>query len=274
MIDNNYYQKKYITVEMVKETINRDFSALGKRNANIRALRVSCLFDLERALKLINWSKNRQNLYLGCSKLKEIPNFTFNTKKRSESTSEWYMEKYDKLVYESDLFIDLDGNLKDTLTDLNAIKELFDDHKIPYQVIASGSRGFHVVIDGKYMPIKKIERGRIYPHKDFIERLKQALNLGSMDLANNSLTNHLRKVPYSLVYPKDKDDFTEDDMNIALPLSDAQIDMYTHSMINKNNILSKVKIFKRGTLERFQELTPEEKKKNVITLLNEFFCKV
>ena len=268
------YTRKYIVYEIIKESTGRDFSALSKGGANMRALRVKCIFDLERALNVMNWEKNKQNLYIGCSKLRDIPNFTFNPLKRSSETSEWYTNEFDKLVYESDLFIDLDGKIEDVLKDLKTIKEIFDEHKVPYQIIASGSRGFHLVIDGKYMPIKKIERGSVYPHKIFNERLKEVLKLETMDLANNSLANHLRKLPYSLVYPKDKDTFEEKDMNFALPLSDVQVEHYRHEMIKKDNVLSSMKLIRRGNLERFPELSLEEKKKNVINLLKSFFCEV
>lgn len=270
------YNRKYLAYELIREATGRDFSALSNAGANMRALRVKCIYDLERALSVMNWQTHKQNLYIGCAKLKEIPNFTFNPKDRSKETSVWYTKEFDKLVYESDLFIDLDsdGDINKALEDLKSIKEIFDEHKVPYQIIASGSRGFHIVIDGRYMPIQKIERGAVYPHKTFNERLKDILKLETMDLANNSLTNHLRKLPYSLVYPKDKENFEEKDMNIALPLSDIQIEHYRHEMIKRDNVLSSMKLMRRGNLERFPELSLEEKKKNVINLLKSFFCEV
>lgn len=269
------YTRKYLAYEIVKETTGRDFSALSKAGANIRALRVKCIFDFERALKVMNWEKHKQNIYIGCAKLKDIPNFTFNPRKRSSETSVWYTEQFDKLVYESDLFIDLDGEkMEDAIKDLIIIKDIFDEHEVPYQVIASGSRGFHIVIDGRYMPITKIENGLVYPHKIFNERLKEILKLETMDLANNSLTNHLRKLPYSLVYPKNQDKFEEKDMNFALPLTDIQIENFRPEMIKRDSVLSSIKLVRRGNLERFQDLPIEDKKKNVKNLLKEFFCEV
>jgi len=88
------YTRKYLIHEIIREATGRDFSALSKAGANIRALRVKCLFDFDRVLTVMNWEKNKQNLYVGCAKLKSIPDFTFNPKNRSKETSVWYKEQF------------------------------------------------------------------------------------------------------------------------------------------------------------------------------------
>ena len=55
------YNRKYFIYELIKLTTGRDFSALSKAGANIRAMRVKCIYDLDRALKVMNWKKNKQN---------------------------------------------------------------------------------------------------------------------------------------------------------------------------------------------------------------------
>jgi hypothetical protein len=268
------YKRKYIVYELIKEATGRDFSALSKAGANIRALRVRCIFDFERALKVINWDKNKQNLYIGCAKIKSIPDFTFNPKERKNETSEWYHKKFDELIETYDLFFDFDKSPEDSWEDLikevNSLKEYLNEYKVPYYLLFSGNKGFQIIIDGKYLPIEKIERGNVYPHKDIAEKVKKMLNLKFLDLANNGINSRLRKIPYSLV-PNGQEN--EQEMNIAFPLDDVQFEHFRVENMKAKYILSSTKLVRRGTLERFQNLSLEEKKENLRNFISIFAFK-
>ncbi len=268
------YTRKYIVYEIIKESTGRDFSALSKSGANMRALRVKCIFDFERALKVMNWDKNKQNLYVGCARIKDIPNFTFNPKKRSKETSEWFREEYSDLMETYDLFFDFDKTPEDSWEDLikevKSLKEYLDDYNVPYYLLFSGNKGFQIIIDGKYLPIEKIDRGNVYPHKDLVEKIKAMLNLNFLDLANNGVNSRLRKIPYSLV-PNEIED--EQEMNIALPLTDIQFEHFRVENMKVKNILSGTKLIRRGTLERFQDLELEKKKDNLQKFISIFAFK-
>ena len=268
------YKRKYIVYEIIKESTGRDFSALSKSGANMRALRVKCIFDFERVLQVMNWEKHKQNLYVGCARLKSIPNFTFNPKERSKETSEWFREEYNNLIVAYDLFLDFDKPPEDSWEDLikevKIFKEYLDDYKVPYYLLFSGNKGFQIIIDGKYLPIKNIERGNIYPHKEIVEKIKTMLNLKFLDLANNGVNSRLRKIPYSLVPNEIKD---EQEMNIALPLDDIQFEYFRVENMKVKNILSGTKLIRRGTLERFQDIDLEEKKNNLQKFISIFAFK-
>ena len=268
------YTRKYIVYEIIKESTGRDFSALSKAGANIRALRVKCIFDFERALKVMNWEKNKQNLYVGCAKIKSIPNFTFNPKERSKETSEWYRKQYDELIETYDLFFDFDKSPEDAWEDLikevKSLKEYLDEYKVPYYLLFSGNKGFQIVVDGQYLPIEKIERGNIYPHKEIVEKIKKMLNFKFLDLANNGVNSRLRKIPYSLV-PNGQEN--EQEMNMAYPLDNIQFEHFRIENMMVKNILTSTKLVRRGTLERFQDLSLEEKKGNLQTFISLFAFK-
>lgn len=265
------YTRKYIVYEIIKESTGRDFSALSKSGANMRALRVKCIFDFERVLRVMNWDKNKQNLYVGCAKLSSIPNFTFNPKERSNQTSKWFREKYSDLMEGYDLFFDFDKSPEDSWEDLikevDSVKEYLDEYKVPYYLLFSGNKGFQIIIDGKYLPIEKIDRGNVLPHKIIVEKIKQMLNLNFLDLANNGVSSRLRKIPYSLV-PNEEEN--EQEMNMAFPLDDIQFKHFRIENMKVKNILSSTKLIRRGTLERFQDLELEEKKDNLQMFLNIF----
>lgn len=256
-----YYQKKYIQHLIRESTKSREVGALGK--GNIRALKIKNLFDFERILKLINWEEKRQNLYRSVAKLKEIPEFTFNPKNRSSETGAWFEEKFDNLVYEYDLFVDWDcekiEDINKVLKEVKELKSFFDEREIPYYLLFSGKKGFHLYIDGKYMPKPEIREKYIYPHKEIAERIKEAFDFKYLDLRNNGVPNRLCKIPYSLV-----------DGNIALPLDDKQIENFKIEDMQINKVLYNVKpLIRRGLLERFPSLTEIQKKKNVQKFIKE-----
>lgn len=303
------YDRKYIVYELIRETAGRDFSALSKKGANIRALRVKCIFDFNRALQVMKWSKNLQNLYIGCSKLRDIPNFTFNPKERSKETSVWYREEFSNSIDFYDLFFDFDkcykcpecgssenhtngmskkgkesffckkcnkeflqkecsmASIHEVLKDAKILKEYLDEYNVPYYVIFSGNKGFQIIVDGQYVPIDKIIMGNVYPHKTIQEKIKIMLDLNYLDSANTGVNSRLRKAPYSLV-PNGQED--EQEMNMALPLSDFQLDNFKLENMKVKNVLSSTKLVRRGTLERFQDLSMEKKKENLQNFIKLF----
>jgi len=257
-LNEDYYERKYIIYEILKECKNRDFSMLDNKEnkANIRGLNIRCIFDFKRALKWTNWKKYKQNMYVSCAKLNSIPIFTFNPKKRNSETQRWYSKEYNKHIVSYDLFFDFDKKEDDSwkklLQEVYMFKEYLDDYNIPYYVVFSGNKGFQIIINGEYLSIEKIERGNIYPHKEIVENIKEMLKLNFLDLANNGVNSRLRKLPYSLV-----------GNNIALPLDDNQLENFKIEDMKINNVMKNIKIIRRGNLERFSNLSLENKKKNI-----------
>ena len=274
-MESDYYSRVYIG-HLIRENVEkREVALLGKNNANIRALKIKCLFDIDRILRVCGWKRNKQNLYRSVATLKEdIPSFTFNTSKRSSETSVWFKNQYHKLIKKYDIFFDFDKSPEDSWEDLlkevKSLKEYLDEYKVPYYLLFSGNKGFQIIIDGQYLPIEKIERGNVYPHKDIVEKIKTMLNLNFLDLANNGVGSRLMKIPYSLVSNGIED---EQEMNMALPLSDIQFEHFRVENMKVKNILSGTKLVRRGILERFQDLSFEEKKNNLQMFLNIFSFK-
>lgn len=261
---NRYYGKKYVVFNLMEQTKNREFAVLPL----MRAGQLRSTDEFEKLLDLINWNSKKSSFYISCSKLRNIKNFTWNMRKRSSSTSEWFEKEFQKEVYETDFFLDFDGDdLGEVKEDVFAVKEFLDEGSIPYQIIFSGNRGFHIIIDGKYFKTEKIDNGLAYPHKQVAENLKEGLKLKTLDLSNNGLINRLRKLPYSLVLPKNFSDIPsscqEGIMRIALPLSDKQFSNFTMEDVLLNNVMRELKLIRRGNLERFNYIGDEKKIANV-----------
>jgi len=274
-MESDYYSKVYIG-HLIRECVEkREVALLGKNNANMRALKIKCLFDIDRILKVSGWKRNKQNLYRSVATLKEdIPFFTFNARKRSSETSVWFKNEYHKLIKKYDIFLDFDKSKEDSWEDLikevKSLKEYLDEYKVPYYLLFSGNKGFQIIIPGEYIKIEKIELGNIFPHKTIVENIKQMLNLKFLDLANNGVGSRLMKIPYSLISNGIED---EQEMNMALPLTDVQLQYFRVENMKVKNILSSTKLVRRGTLERFQDLSLEERKNNLQMFLNIFSFK-
>ena len=276
-----YYKKKYVIYEILKNCTNRDFSALSNNKANIRGLKVSCIFDFDRVLKLMNWEKNKQNLYRSVATLKCLPKFTFNPKLRKSETSVWYKEHYSEDVTDYDLLFDFDSNERDwkgLLDNVKALKEYLDDYIVPYYILFSGNKGFQLVIPGEYLKIENIEKGNVFPHKSIAEIIKQRINLPLLDLANNGVNNRLCKIPYSLVLggckkelnEEEIKDYNENDMTIALPLSDEQLKIFSFEKMKLKTVINGIPLIRRGNLERFSDLSLEQKRKNIQNFIKIF----
>jgi len=276
-----YYKKKYVIYEILKNCTNRDFSALSNNKANIRGLKVSCIFDFDRVLKLMNWEKNKQNLYRSVATLKCLPKFTFNPKLRKSETSVWYKEHYSEDVTDYDLLFDFDSKERDwkgLLDNVKALKEYLDDYIVPYYIIFSGNKGFQLVIPGEYLKIENIEKGNVFPHKSIAEIIKQRINLPLLDLANNGVNNRLCKIPYSLVLggckkelnEEEIKDYNENDMTIALPLSDEQLKIFSFEKMKLKTVINGIPLIRRGNLERFSDLSLEQKRKNIQNFIKIF----
>lgn len=269
---SDYYLRKYIGFLLLEEAKNREFCFLPA----FRLGKLRSLDELKNYLELINWDKKKQSMYISCARLKDIPDFTFNLRTRRDFTHKWFDDEFEANVISSDIFFDFDSkdDLGKAKQDASVLKEFLDEYKVPYTLNFSGSKGFHIVIDGKYAPIAKIEEGCVFPHKPFIENVKKILKLETLDLANVHLANRLRKLPYSLVVPKKFKDTPEvcpeQLMNVALPLDDFQFDNFKIEDMILCNVLKKVQIIRRGNLERYSNLSLEEKKRTVLNIMKEF----
>ncbi len=257
-----YYSKVYNQFNIISSCRDREFAMVPK----IRALKVHSIASLLQVLDLIHWDNSHTKLYRSVAKLSEIPFFTFNMALRSNETAPWFANEFDKLIYEYDLFFDFDkdedSTIEDVLKEVKRLLEIFNEYKVPHYVQFSGNKGFQVFIDGKYIPKPSLENGSIQPHKKIAEKIKEAFNFKYLDLRNNGVGNRLCKIPYSLC-PTEDNQF-EEDMNVVLPLSDEQINNFRLDYMKVRNVINNIKpLNRRGVLERFSDLSEEQKKKNM-----------
>ena len=141
--------------------------------------------------------------------------------------------------------------------DLLNLKKELDDYKISYMCKFSGSKGFHINIDGKNLPdvhpMKKVEIA-----DKLTKEFSKILDLKTIDL-NLMEKRRIWAVPYSLKGTK-----------VCLPLDDSQIKYFKLEDMEAINILQNVGIKNRGILERNADLPLEQKKLNFKKMLKEY----
>lgn len=257
-----YYSKAYNLFNVIASCKNREFAVIPKA----RAFKVHSVDALRTVLNLIHWDKEPSKLYRSIAKLVNIPFFTFNMQKRSQETLPWFQEIFNKEVYEYDLFFDFDCSSKEEVTqekielvlvEVKKLVALFEEYGLPYYVQFSGNKGFHVFIDGKYLPKPELVNGQFQPQKRIQEKIRDALDLKYLDLSNNGVPNRLCKVPYSLC-PTSKNQL-ESDMNMVFPLTDLQLEYFKLDYMRLGYIEQGTQLLNRGTLERGSQESISEK---------------
>lgn len=161
-----------------------------------------------------------------------------------------------------DLFIDLDNeNPKLVYSSTKRLKEIFDKYKLPYSLIFSGNKGYHINIDYNNLP-KQLQQMK---YKDlsilfklFAYELKISEKIKDIDTSIYDL-RRIRKTPYSIVYPF---------YYVALPLSDEQFDNFSLDMVFLPNLIDKATEFAhRGVLTRYGD------NENLLKLMQEIAIK-
>lgn len=256
-----WYSHDMVLFEIVKCLNNKELCLLSDKSCReekkrVRYYKANNKEYLLKAFKYFRFLEFRMNIYHSVSYFSDIPMFTLNLRERSKQTQEW-KDKHD-YINGYDFFIDIDGKNEDFYKDAEKLKRLFDTYKLPYYLLNSSSKGFHFIIEHKYLPDKKPEE-LVKDIKKITDNIKAVLKLNCLD---NSIydIDRVKKCPYSYVC----------DGTIALPLSDSQFKMFNNDMVLMKNVLKDVKLFKRGLLTRSFNLSEEQLKKRVLLFWGDF----
>ena len=191
----------------------------------------------------------------------KVPVFSYNLKKRRKDDAyKEFNKNYKNYVKAYNLFIDFDAdwNWKKALEDVKQVKKIFDEYKIPYYVLNSSYKGFHIHIPAEYMPNKNILE-LIEDINEVIYNLKGVHNLETIDTSIIDL-KRVCKIPYSFV----------SDGSICLPLSDEQLENYHPNLVKMENVLKYVKIKNRGILLRTHNLSDNQLRQNILKFIEDY----
>ena len=208
----------------------------------VRCIKAHSLYYLESNFKVWNFLNKPTNIYYSLANLNNMPVFTFDITKRKEEMN-LFTNNFLDYVIDVDIGFDFDSHdftFNQCYNDTKRFKELLDKYKIPYSLRFSGS-GFHINIEGKYMPSKSV--GGINSMLDFYKQIayemSDLLNLPTLDKSIYDI-RRIWKLPYSIDYKTDL---------VCLPLDDKEFENFNKDYCKPENVL-KLKIRDRGLLTR------------------------
>jgi len=254
-----YYKNIEVQFEMIKVLSGRETVFSGEREGingisrvTFRCIKAHKIEFLQKNMKAFNFFNgyNKQNIYYSLARLNNMPVFSFNMDERKLQQKE-FMQNFEKYMTGFDYGLDFDAHrvdastnivehilIQNLLSDLKIVRDELSFYKVPFYVKSSGS-GFHINIDSEYFDAIRL-KNRIEAFGKISKNLRSVLNLTSVcDSSNTYNKRDIWKCPYSYDYKSG---------NIALPLSDEQIDNFDYSMLEPSKVL-KDGIRNRGLLK-------------------------
>ena len=172
---------------------------------------------------------------------------------------------YQKQIVDYDFAIDIDSQRKDgIITDAigcaKEVKKIYDQYQLPYSLRFSGSKGFHFVILGKFIPIKNITK-RIKSINSVTQTIKETISKEYKDCVDDSIADDRRvlKMPYTL-----------DNWNMVLPLTDDQFERFHPDNMKLDYIMNNITLKDRNLITRNLSFTEKNIKNNIKKFFKEF----
>jgi hypothetical protein len=265
-----WYSQTFIGLEMVKLLQHRELTMLEKKNpqqeASGRSLKtIRCCAGYTLDLLKSNFNAFAfldypfVNLYYSLIRFEKMPQFSYSPSVRAKSYAEWSNEEYKAQFNSYDFAVDFDGDdgLDTALRDCLHLKKILDQFKVPYSVRFSGSRGFHLCVDAKWLP-QLPEQKIVDLCGELGFMIKKIEGLETLD---DTIFDARRvfKLPYSFCQGR-----------IVLPLDDFQLANFTPQLVDFEFVRKAIQIKGRGLLERYSDLTPEQGRANFIKMSKEF----
>lgn len=246
-LKKQWYMSDPVVFEMVKCMKYRESVFINRKSKNVqRMLKINAVRFLYKNFERYDFFEqdNLFNVYHSVATIPDMPMSSFNLNKKREQMSKFNID-YENMITKYDLFIDLDNpDFELVYSSAVRLKRIFDDYKIKYSLVYSGTKGFHFTVRYddfpdklKQIPIKRL--CRIF--KLFAYELKIVHKIKDLDVTVFDL-RRIMKVPYSVVYPY---------YRVALPLSDEQFNNFNLDMVSLATLIFDVDNIKnRGVLIR------------------------
>lgn len=260
MNPKDYYDKNYIRREMANLLRFRELAFAFKIDDKWAMTRNWVGYNEElllAQLKRNHYETQPLRIYQSVAQIAnedgKLPwrNFNMSDKQAQKDHKEEFNRIYEVGLIGYDLFMDFDSeepDMKDAYEDVKRLKEELDLRHIPYTLVFSGSKGFHLSISDANMP-KWLSSEKVEKTNDFRKTLTDIYNLETSDPSVKDV-KRLRKLPYSIDGKSGK---------VVLPLNDWQfehffeLDLSPEGVINSRNNLnthSQIHLAGRGLLER------------------------
>lgn len=265
-----WYSQTYILFELAKLLQHRELVFLEKKNPSqqeagrkLKTIRCCAGYTID----LIKSNFNSfaipdypfVNMYYSLMHLEKMPLFSFAPALRAKSYAEWTMGKYKEQYTGYDFAIDFDGEdgIEQARKDCIHVKQIFDQFKIPHSVRFSGSRGFHLSVDYRWLP--QLSEDKIVALCGELGCMMKEID--KLETLDDSIFDARRvfKLPYSFCQG-----------NIVLPLDDFQLANFDLSIVKPEYVLKAIKLKNRGLLERHTDQTEEQARASFLKMASNF----
>lgn len=266
-----WYSQTYINFEMAKLLQHRELVFLEKKNPKqeeagrkLKTIRCCAGFTLDLLKSNFNAFSVLDhpfvNLYYSLMHFEKTPLFSFSPVVRAREYSEWTKGGYKEQYSGYDFCVDFDSEddgLGKALADCRRLKKILNEFKIPHSVRFSGSRGFHISVDYKWLP--QLPEQKIVPFCGELGAMIKAIE--GLETLDDSIFDSRRvfKLPYSFCQGK-----------IVLPLDDFQLANFDVSIVSPTYVQKAIQIKGRGLLERHTDQMPHEARAHFIEMSREF----
>lgn len=268
-----YYSQPYVLYNLVQQLRNRYISVRRMNRGGTKWIlaryymgySIETLKDSLRRNKVLEGpsAKIYYDLAIWLGANGKTPLFSFEKHKRLEQKKQFSEGGYKKLMQGLDFAIDIDSkDLNKAHHDAKLIKEVFDMYKLPYSVKFSGTKGFHFVIDSKWITLDKKP---IFWADMFYKAVENLILDENLEYIDTTIYDPRRilKLAYSLCNNNGIE-------YVCLPLDDKQFDNFKYENMRLDNVMKSIKLFQRGLLERHHFLDGDQLKSNVMKFLKDY----
>jgi hypothetical protein len=257
-----WISQRFVQFEIAKALKGHELSFIStkgeEKKVAVRYMFARSIDYLNKHLAWINFDKRLLNMYMSVATLKDMPIFSYNMEKRLEDEKyKDFNKNYEKFVVGQDIFLDFDckEDFSKGLAEVKEMVKILEEFKVPFWIMNSSFKGFHIHIPYQYLP-ENIDLRII---GEVLYNLKGVEDFTALDISIND-SKRLCKVPYSCV----------GDGSVCLPLTNAMIDNFHSSFIEIENVLKNVPIKNRGLLLRDYGLDSSILKENVKKFLADY----
>lgn len=262
-----WYEQVFVLFEIIKQTRNKEIALIEKNDGTItdrktrvvRCINASTIDYLKKNFEAFRFMQfPLLNLYFSLATYDRMPQFSFSPVERAKQYAVWSEGQYREKMVAYDWAIDIDVETwQEGLKDVLKLKVLFDQYKLPASYKWSGSKGFHVFIDHRWLP-------QIAP----IKLVSMLSELTTMIKEIDGITN----IDDSIIDERRviKAAYTWDRGKITLPLDDNQLANFDPIMVQPEWVLKNIVIKNRGMLTRHTDQPEEQARASFIKMASNF----
>jgi len=240
-----WYKNTPIKFEIVKAMREREIGFMRiKEDGTLmsRGYKIHTVSYFDYFIEKIGILNKPTNIYASVAKVKNIPTFTLNLKRRA-GTMEDFNTRFDEYVTDYDLMIDLDPEEQqplnnDLIQQAIEVSNLLDEFKITYSIRVSG-KGIHLYIEGKeFQNINVFEKPKHY--KEITTYLKNIMGFHYVDdslYTDDRICRRYCKVPFTIDVKT---------MNACIPITKQELLHFDKEQYKAINVLKNRNLYKHG----------------------------